>query len=86
MLTYGSIHCNSLGLFIWFVGSRNTKVNMEARVVNSGSATRKCIVTKLNEFSLAAYHHLVESNAGAIMILLPSDLDQLSADEQEVDH
>ncbi|XP_067932697.1 BOS complex subunit ncln-like [Watersipora subatra] len=64
-------------------GSRNTKVNMEARVVNSGSATRKCIVTKLNEFSLAAYHHLVESNAGAIMILLPSDLDQLSADEQE---
>ena len=57
---------------------------MEARAVHSGAVTRKCIVAKLGELSLTLYRHLVDMNAGAILILLPSEFDNLTSEQEEV--
>lgn len=66
------------------VGSRNTLVNMEARRLDSTVVTRRCIVTRLAELDLARYQSLIDNNAGAILILLPIDLGQLSDELQQV--
>lgn len=57
---------------------------MEARAISSGSITRKCIVARLNEVTMSVFRHLVDQNVGAIVILIPDQLDNLTADLQEV--
>lgn len=59
-------------------------MNMEARDVNSGSVTRKCVVVRLIDLTLSVYQHMVDMNAGAILILLPVDLDNMTAEQHEV--
>lgn len=67
-----------------FAGSRSTLVNMEARSISSTGLARKCVVAKLNEVTLSLYRHLVDQNIGALVILLPGHLDNLTVDEREV--
>lgn len=78
------IDTSRLYYLIIILGSRSTLVNMEARSISSAVLTRRCIVARLGELTLERYRMLVDQNAGALLILLPSELGNLSADLKEV--
>lgn len=64
-------------------GSRNALVNVEARPVTAAVFTRKCIIAKLKELTIDKYKEMVQQSAGGLLILLPTQIDDLNKEEQE---
>ncbi|KAL8588571.1 hypothetical protein ACOMHN_059525 [Nucella lapillus] len=64
-------------------GCKNSLVNMEARPIDSKMVTRRCVVARLRDVTMPKYRDLATNNAGALLVLLPQDLAQLSSEEQE---
>ncbi|KAK2164437.1 hypothetical protein LSH36_63g03013 [Paralvinella palmiformis] len=64
-------------------GCRNALVNVEARPLDTTSFTRRCLVTKLMEFTTEKYKELITQNAGGVLILLPDNLTSLKPEEKE---
>ncbi|XP_076465147.1 BOS complex subunit ncln-like [Babylonia areolata] len=64
-------------------GCKNSLVNMEARPIDSKMVTRRCVVARLRDVTMPKYRDLAANNAGALLVLLPQDLAQLSPEEQE---
>ena len=65
-------------------GCRSSPVNMEARPVDAKMITRRCIVARLKEVSISKYRDLIQENAGALLVLLPSDLGSISKEDKQV--
>jgi len=65
-------------------GCRSALVNVEARPLGGVGFTRKCIIAKLRELSLDVYKSAVQSNAGGLLVLLPSSLTNMAEDDKEV--
>lgn len=59
-------------------------MNMEARSIDSAMLARRCIVTTLSELTLSRYRTIIEKNAGALVVILPYEFKNLSADVLEV--
>ncbi|XP_063434320.1 BOS complex subunit ncln-like [Mytilus trossulus] len=64
-------------------GCQAAQVNMEARPIDAKMITRRCIVTKMKEFTMAKYRDLIQENAGALLIILPRNLTSLSDDDRQ---
>ncbi|XP_061172666.1 BOS complex subunit ncln-like [Saccostrea echinata] len=64
-------------------GCRSSPVNMEARPVDSKMITRRCIVARLQEVSISKYRDLIQENAGALLVLLPSNLSSISKEDKQ---
>lgn len=64
-------------------GCQAAQVNMEARPIDAKMITRRCIVTKMKEFTMAKYRDLIQENAGALLIILPRNLTALSEDDRQ---
>lgn len=56
---------------------------MEARPVDSKMITRRCIVARLQEVSISKYRDLIQENAGALLVLLPSNLSSISKEDKQ---
>lgn len=52
---------------------------MDAKMI-----TRRCIVARLKEVSISKYRDLIQENAGALLVLLPSDLGSISKEDKQV--
>lgn len=59
-------------------------MNMEARSVGSTLLTRRCIVVRLGELTLERYAMLIDQNIGALLVILPVDLGNMSEELKEV--
>ena len=57
---------------------------MEARPIDSKMLTRRCVVARLQDVTMPKFRDLMSNNAGALLVLLPQDLSQLSPEEREV--
>ncbi|KAG8183710.1 hypothetical protein JTE90_002778 [Oedothorax gibbosus] len=64
-------------------GCRNSLLSMEARTLYTTPYTRKCVVARLSEFTFGQYQDLIQQNAGGLLILIPKNVTQLPASEQE---
>jgi hypothetical protein len=66
-----------------FLGSRATAFSMEARTVNSKPSfiSRRCVLVKLDEFTLERYRTLASNYVGAIVVILPK---AFSASQRQV--
>ena len=65
-------------------GSRSSLLNFEARSVDTKLPARKCIILMINEFSISRFRELVNEGVGAVLIIIPADLDSISDDLKEV--
>lgn len=59
-------------------------LSAEARPLDAAVYTRKCVVTRLKEFSISKFKEIVQQNAGGILILLPNNLTGIGKDEKVV--
>jgi len=59
-------------------------INMEARPLDAKMVTRRCIISRLKEVTGAKYRDLIDQKAGGLLILLPQELQKMSADLKEV--
>ena len=57
---------------------------MEARPADAKMITRRCIVARLQEVSISKYRDLVQENAGALLILIPAELENISQSDVKV--
>ena len=64
-------------------GCQSSQVNMEARPIDAKMITRRCIVTKMKEFTMAKYRELIQENAGALLIMLPKNITALSEEDTQ---
>lgn len=57
------------------LGSRSNQLSMEARTINSKPSfiSRRCVLVKLNDFTLERYRILTSQYAGAIIVILPGN-------------
>lgn len=55
-------------------GSQANLLNMEARTINSKASfiSRRCVLVKLDDFTLERYRILVSQYAGSILVILPN--------------
>ena len=60
------------------LGSQANLLNMEARTINSKASfiSRRCVLTKLNEFTLERYRILASQYAGSILVIFPGKFDE----------
>ncbi|XP_045483433.1 nicalin [Harmonia axyridis] len=63
-------------------GSRGASINLEARSITNWKSARHCVVTKMKDLSVGQLRDVL-TKAGALLILIPSDLSSLSSDEKE---
>ena len=59
-------------------------VGVEARGIDSKVYTRRCIMSRLAELSADKFRDMVSQNAGALLVLLPKQLHQLSPEDKQV--
>jgi ribosome biogenesis protein Tsr3 len=52
--------------------------------VESRAYTRRCVIARLAELSAERFRDMVSQNAGALLVLLPTDLHQLSPEDKQV--
>nr|CAG4634664.1 EOG090X02MW [Alona affinis] len=64
-------------------GSRSSVLNFESRSIETRNPARKCIIMKVQEFSTGRFRELINEGIGALLIVLPSDLDSLSDELKE---
>lgn len=57
---------------------------MEARSIDSKMLTRRCAVAKLKDVTMTKYRDLMTQNAGALLVILPNNFMELSAEEKQV--
>ena len=69
-----------------YLGSQSSVINVEARPVDASSVIRKCVVSKLADFTIEKYKDIVSNNAAGLLIILPKDLDSFSQEEKLVNH
>ena len=65
-------------------GCRAALVNVEAQPVSALSFLRKCVVAKMKDLTIDRFKDAVLQNAGGLLVILPSNLSQLSNSEKEV--
>jgi hypothetical protein len=65
-------------------GSRSSTLNFEARSVDTRLPARKCVILMINEFNPSRFRELINEGVGALLIIIPSDLESLSNDMREV--
>lgn len=56
-------------------GSRSNQISMEARTINSkpNFISRRCVLVKLDDFTLERYRILTSQYAGSIIVILPEN-------------
>ena len=59
-------------------------MNVEARPLDAGMVTRRCVLAKLCELTVEKYKDLLAQTAGGLLVLLPQNLSSLSDKDQEV--
>ncbi|XP_046436875.1 nicalin-like [Daphnia pulex] len=64
-------------------GSRSSTLNFEARSVDTRLPARKCVILMINEFNPSRFRELINEGVGALLIIIPSDLESLSNDMRE---
>jgi len=64
-------------------GSRSAVLNFEARSIDTRLPARKCVILTINEFSSTRFRELVAEGVGALVIILPSNMDSLPEDLRE---
>nr|CAG4642367.1 EOG090X02MW [Evadne anonyx] len=64
-------------------GSRSSALNFEARSIDTKLPARKCVMLVINEFSVSRFRELVNEGVGAILIIIPADLDSITEDLKE---
>lgn len=64
-------------------GSRSAIFNFEARIDEVRLPARKCVIMKIKNFNNIRFKELITEGVGAIVIILPADLDSISADLRE---
>ena len=80
--------CIILYIFnVWFLklGSRSSTLNFEARSVDTRNPARKCVMLMINEFNPSRFRELINEGVGAILIIIPSELESLTDDMREVE-
>jgi len=65
-------------------GCRAALVNVEAQPVSALSFLRKCVVAKMKDLTIDRFKDAVQQNAGGLLVIIPSNLSQLSTSETEV--
>lgn len=63
-------------------GCKNSIINMEARSIDCKMLTRRCAVAKLQDVTMPKYRELMVQNAGALLIILPENLGNLSMEDK----
>lgn len=66
-----------------FKGCRSAGVNLEARSLMGWSTSRHCVIARIQDLTIDHFRN-IRSKAGALVIVLPEDLSQLSPDEKQV--
>ncbi|XP_076880116.1 BOS complex subunit ncln isoform X1 [Brachyhypopomus gauderio] len=61
-------------------GSRNAILNTEARTVEADVLSRRCVMMRLAEFSYEKYQKALRQSAGAVVIILPSNMSTMPQD------
>lgn len=56
------------------VGSQSALINMEARPLSSEVLTRRCVLARLQDLTIARFRELITQGAGAVLILLPRNM------------
>nr|CAG4646885.1 EOG090X02MW [Megafenestra aurita] len=64
-------------------GSRSSILNFEARSIDTRMPARKCVILMINEFSPSRFRELINEGVGALLIVIPSDLESLTEDMKE---
>nr|CAG4650810.1 EOG090X02MW [Simocephalus serrulatus] len=64
-------------------GSRSSTLNFEARSIDTRLPARKCVILMINEFSPSRFRELINEGVGALLIIIPSDLESLTDDMRE---
>lgn len=59
-------------------------LNFEARSVDTRLASRKCVIVMIDQFRSGRFQELLSEGVGAMLIVIPSDLEKLSDDLREV--
>ena len=57
---------------------------MEARPVNGKTFTRRCVMARLAELTIERFKEVVEQGAGAVLVLLPKNVADISPKDLEV--
>lgn len=70
-------------VLVIFQGCRSAAVNLEARSLAGWSSPRHCVVAKLQELTVDHFRN-VRMKAGALLIVLPEELSQLSPEDKQV--
>jgi len=63
-------------------GCKNSIINMEARSIDCKMLTRRCAVAKLQDVTMPKYRELMIQNAGALLVILPQNLGNLSVEDK----
>lgn len=66
-------------------GCRSTAVSLEARSMTGWSTSRHCVIVRAMDLAPDAFQS-VRSRAGALVIVLPKDINNLSREEEQVIH
>ncbi|XP_054278741.1 BOS complex subunit ncln-like [Macrosteles quadrilineatus] len=64
-------------------GCRSAPVNLEARSLTSWSTSRHCVVVRFQDLS-AEHFREIRSKAGALLVVLPKDVENLPSSEKQV--
>nr|CAG4636847.1 EOG090X02MW [Ceriodaphnia reticulata] len=64
-------------------GSRSSTLNFEARSADTRLPARKCVILMINEFNPSRFRELINEGVGALLIIIPSELESLSDDMRE---
>lgn len=69
---------------VFVSGCRAALVNVEAQPISALSFLRKCVVAKMKDLTIDRFKDAMQQNAGGLLIIIPSNLSQLSDTEKEV--
>ncbi|XP_029002145.1 BOS complex subunit ncln isoform X4 [Betta splendens] len=61
-------------------GTRNAILNTEARTVEAEVLSRRCVIMRLADFSYEKYQKALRQSAGAVVIILPSNMSAMPQD------
>ena len=62
---------------ILHVGSRSALVNMEAKGMDANMLNRRCVFIRWTDLSLEKFLDLIDRGAGAVIILLPGNVQEV---------
>ena len=65
------------------IGCRSSPVNLEARSLSGWGTSRHCVVARLEDITIDQFRE-VRSRAGALLVMLPQQLSDLSDDVKQV--